>query len=140
MSDNSCVDIDYDDSGCASMNSCCVGVHDFGQHGKCTSAVRRCRKLGNVWSPPRPLRALPGEYIYNDLPGYATTGAFVGKEGFIGNLGMQFLNFDCIMKNAVFGIVVTTFLSCFQGRGLEMQEILAIALVASVLKCVLSAL
>lgn len=136
-SPSQCVNIDYDDSHCAGMNQCCVGVHDFGLHGKCTSNVRYCRKLGNAWSPPRPLRPLPGEYLYTDAPGYATTGHFV--ENF-GDWTPKFLDMECIMKNALFTFLFIAFMFMYTGQYLDAQEIVGISVVAAVLKCVLSTL
>lgn len=135
-SPSQCIDIAYDDAHCAPGNKCCVGVHDHGLQRQCLNQVRACRKLGNVWDPPRPLHPLPGEYLYTAAPGYATTGAYVEH---FGNWGAMF-NTECILKNALFGFLFTVFLFVYSGRDLDVQEIAGISIVASVLKCVLATL
>lgn len=135
-----CVDLSYDDSGCAKLNQCCVGIHNFGDHQKCTSTVRRCRKLGNGWDAPRSLTPLPGEYFYTDAPGYTTTGQFIENfDGAIGKLTSLF-NLQCILKNVAFGVILTMFLFTYSGRELNYREIFMISAVASVVKCVLGEL
>lgn len=126
-----CTDLSYDDSHCAGLNQCCVGVHDFGAHKRCTSAVRKCRKLGNQWDAARRLTPLAGEYLYTDAPGYTTTGHL--KEGFIGDL----LNLQCMTNNAVFALLMIVFLFMYKGHTLDMQEILVLTAVTTFIKCAL---
>ena len=79
-----CVDIGFDDSGCSKLANCCVGLHGSGAQNKCLSRLRECRKLGNAWDPIGPMKPLPMDFIYNELPGYTTTGSLV--EGFHGGM------------------------------------------------------
>jgi hypothetical protein len=69
--------LSHDDSKCASVCQCCVGMSDYGDSNKCTSACRKCRAFGDTWQPRRPMQALDYKDVYNDLPGYSTTGDFV---------------------------------------------------------------
>ena len=71
---------DFDDSKCTDICKCCVGISDYGDHNKCTSACRKCRNFGTTWDPRRPMKPLPYTDMYNDFPGYSTTGEFI--EGF----------------------------------------------------------
>jgi hypothetical protein len=76
-----CEPLTYDDSKCAEACKCCVGISDYGDSNKCTSACRKCRKFGDTWNPRRPMKPLNYHDIYNDLPGYTTTGDFVEHFG-----------------------------------------------------------
>ena len=91
-----CDTLEYDDSKCAGVCKGCVGIPDFGQSNKCTSACRKCRNFGNTWQPRRPMRPLPYTDMYNDAPGYATTGDFVehfGVSDIMDNMFNMFLAF-----------------------------------------------
>ena len=135
-----CINIDYDDSQCANVCKCCVGISDQGDQAKCRSACRKCRNFGTVWEPRRPMRPLPIDYMYNDAPGYATNGAFL-KEGFMdtSKLGKLF-DIQCIAKNAIYGAVLTVVLYYVTKRKMDFNEVLSVSLVAALVKCVLNAL
>lgn len=130
----------YDDSRCKDIAKCCVGVHDQGDHAKCTSATRACQNFGTTWEPRRPMKPLNFEYIYNDTPGYATTGAFVlenfGGAGVGDKLG-RMLNPKCLIKNLMYALAVTAVLYCFTDRKMNLKEMGIIALVSSLAKCLL---
>lgn len=137
-----CELLEYDDSHCTDIAKCCVGVHDQGDHGKCTSAARKCRNFGTTWDPRRPMKPLPFDYMYNDAPGYATTGAFV-KENFgdwNANSLLELFDPKCMLKNAVYGAILTSVLYYVAKKKMVMNDILTISIVAAVLKCVLNAL
>jgi hypothetical protein len=73
--------LEYDDSKCAGVCKGCVGIPGYGLSNKCTSACRKCRNFGTTWEPRRPMTPLPYTDMYNDYPGYATTGDFVEHFG-----------------------------------------------------------
>lgn len=129
-----CQMIEYDDSACTDVCKCCVGIHNQGKNGKCRSACRKCRNFGTTWDPRRPMKPLPFEYIYNDTPGYSTTGTFV-REGF-SEFGAYF-DLKCIAKNSIYGVLITMVLFWAAKRPMDMRTILIVSLAAAVLKCVL---
>lgn len=132
-----CVDIDYDDSHCANLAKCCVGIHNYGQHNKCLAKVRECRKLGNAWDPIGPMRPLPLEYIYTETPGYATTGALV--EGFDGgmlnDLLDQIFDVNCVMKNAVCSFVIALVAKAVFEQKITTTRLLVLTIAISIVKC-----
>lgn len=137
-----CINIDYDDSHCTDICKCCVGISDQGDQAKCRSACRKCRNFGTTWEPRRQMKPLPFEYMYNDSPGYATTGAFV-REGFM-DMDMSkisnLFNVTCIVKNAIYGLLLTMVFYYVTKRKMVVNEIAIVSLVAALLKCVLNEL
>lgn len=137
-----CVDIGFDDSGCTDLAKCCVGVHNFGLHNKCTSAVRECRKLGNAWDPIAPLQPLPFDYMYTQSPGYATTGNFV--EHFSGGPLVDFLNemFDlkCVVKNFSCSLVIALVAKSILGTKVTITQLVFLTFVIALVKCCLAKL
>ncbi len=128
-----CELLEYDDSKCTSIAKCCVGVHNQGDHARCTSAARKCQNFGTTWDPRRPMKPLNFEYIYNETPGYATTGKFV--ENFSGDF--KIFDFNCILKNLIIAIILTSLLFCVMGKQLVPHEIALISLVTSMARCIL---
>lgn len=133
-----CVDIGFDDSSCGCISETCVGVHNQGLHGKCTSAVRSCRKLGNSWDPIAPLHPLAGEYIYTQTPGYATTGNFV--EHFDGGILDELFDVQCVVKNAACSLVIALVAKAILGTNVGVQQIVLLTLAISLVKCCLAKL
>lgn len=137
-----CVDIDFDDSHCECLAKSCVGVHNFGMHNKCTSAVRECRKLGNNWDPIAPLRPLNIDYLYTQGPGYATTGNFV--EHFNGGQLSDFLNelFDigCVVKNFSCSLVIALVAKSVLGTKVTFTQLAFLTFVIALVKCCIAKL
>jgi len=137
-----CVDIGFDDSHCENLAKCCVGIHNFGKHNKCLSAVRECRKLGNAWDPIAPLHPLPFDYLYTQAPGYATTGNFV--ENFNGGGLTDFFNelFDvpCIVKNASCSLVIALVAKAIIGSKITVSQLVVLTLVIALVKCCIAKL
>ena len=132
-----CTVLDYDDSACANIGKCCVGIENQGDHARCTSAMRGCQKFGSVWEPRRPMKPLNFEYIYNETPGYATTGKFV-REGFDGgDFVSKIFNMDCLIKNILYAAIVTTLIYCMMGKPLAINEIALLSIVTSMARCIL---
>lgn len=142
MCDNGklCDLLEYDDSKCANIGKCCVGISDQGDHSRCTSAMRGCQNFGNVWQPRRPMKPLNFEYIYNETPGYATTGKFV-REGFgngdINDFFAKMFNLQCLMKNIIYAVIMTTLLFCIMNKPIVAHEIALLSIVASMARCIL---
>lgn len=137
-----CVDIDFDDSHCVCQAKSCVGIHNFGMHNKCTSAVRECRKLGNAWDPIAPLRPLPFDYLYTQAPGYSTTGNFV--EHFDGGGAVDFLNelldFKCVVKNFACSLVIALVAKSVLGTKVSVTQLALLTFTISLVKCCIAKL
>jgi hypothetical protein len=98
-----CEPLTYDDSKCASVCKCCVGMSDYGESNKCISACRKCRNFGNTWQPRRPMRALNYTDMYTDRPGYATTGDYVEHFGVSDNILNNPLALFALIAMIIFG-------------------------------------
>ena len=130
-----CVDLSKDDSHCANIAKCCVGVHHAGDQKKCLNAVRDCRGLGNNWDPIGPLKALDVDFIYNDLPGYSTQGKLV-----LEHFGMGGLSLKCILNNSMCGLVIAFLIQYFTKNSLSNMEVVALAVTSALIKCMLERL
>ena len=137
-----CVDIGFDDSGCVCQAKSCVGISNVGLHNKCTSAARKCRKLGNAWDPIAPLHPLPFDYLYTQAPGYATTGNFV--EHFNGGGVADFLNelFDvgCVVKNFSCSLVIALVAKSIIGTKVSFSQLLFLTFTIALVKCCIARL
>ena len=132
--------LEYDDSHCTNIAKCCVGISDQGDHAKCTQAARKCRNFGNIWEPRRPMKPLPFEYIYNDTPGYATTGKFVREDfsgGDIKTLFEKMFNLQCLIKNIIYSLIISTLIFCIMDKPLVPSQIATLSIVSSMARCLL---
>lgn len=138
--ETNCNLLEYDDSHCTDIAKCCVGISDQGDHAKCTQATRKCQNFGNIWEPRRPMKPLPYEVIYNDAPGYATTGEFV-RENFDGGDVKHYLqklfDLECLIKNIVYALIVATLIFCVMGKPLDPKQILILAVITSMARCMI---
>lgn len=137
-----CVDIDFDDSGCICQAKTCVGISNVGLHNKCTSATRKCRKLGNAWDPIAPLRPLPFDYLYTQSPGYATTGNFVEH---FGNGGIaDFLNelFDlrCVLKNFSCSLIIALVAKSILQSDITIAKLMILTFSIALVRCCIARL
>lgn len=132
-----CVDLSFDDSHCADIAKCCVGLHDAGEHNKCIGAVRKCRKLGNGFDPIAPLKPLPFDYLYTQAPGYATTGNYVEhfNGGAIGDLLNQLFDTKCVIKNAACSLIVALVAKSILGTKVTLIRLITLTLVIALVKC-----
>lgn len=128
--------LEYDDAHCAELAKCCVGIHDFGDHNKCLSAVRKCRNFGTTWEPRRPMKPLDYSDIQTDLPGYATTGNLV--EGF--SVGGSLPDLQCIVTNFIAGLIVCFVANHFLKIGWNNKSCMTAAALYTLLRCVLNVL
>jgi hypothetical protein len=133
-----CVDIGFDDSHCTCLSKSCVGIHNFGLHNKCTSAVRKCRKLGNAWDPIAPLHPLPHDYLYTETPGYATTGNFI--EHFDAGFLDELFDVQCVVKNSACSLVIALVAKAVLGTKVSVQQLVLLTLVISLVKCCIAKL
>lgn len=127
--------LEYDDSKCAGICKCCVGIHDFGDHNKCTSACRKCRNFGSTWEPRRPMKPLDYSTIYNDLPGYATTGEFVTEH--FGNFGGNGLNLNCMIRTFIMSAVLIYITTQITKKNMDTKTLMSLAGLAVLVKCLL---
>lgn len=134
QSHHKCVDLSYDDSGCAKLYECCAGIHDAGLHAKCMSRVRECRKLGNAWDPIRRLKPMNAHAMFTDAPGYTTQGALV-MENFNGSFGG--LTLQCVTKSAVCGLLVALMIKYLFKTPLSTERIIGVSVLAAVVQCML---
>lgn len=133
QSHHNCVDLAYDDSGCAKLYECCAGIHDAGLQAKCLSRVRECRKLGNAWDPIRRLKPMDAHAMFTEAPGYTTQGALV-----LENFGsFRGLTVKCIMKSAVCGLLVAVLIKYLFKTNLSTQRIIGVSVLAAVVQCML---
>ncbi len=136
QSDKKCVDLAYDDSKCGKLYQCCGAMHDAGLQAKCLSRVRECRKLGNAWDAIRPLKPMMNaDIMFNDRPGYSTQGVL---EKFSGSF--QGLTLNCVLSSATFAFVVGILVKFFLKTEISTQKIFAIALLAALIRCMVSCL
>jgi hypothetical protein len=126
--------LEYDDSKCKDICKCCVGISDYGDHNKCTSACRKCRNFGTTWEPRRPMKPLCYSTIQTDLPGYATTGEFV-KENFVG--GGNLLGTGCIIKTFLITCILLYLATTITGKKMDTNKLLMLAGLAVLGKCLL---
>lgn len=132
-----CIDLDHDDTHCGKLAKCCVGIHNFGQHNKCLSAVRKCRQLGNAYDPIAPLKPLPVDYIYTQTPGYATTGDFVEHfdGGMITNLMNQILDVRCILKHTACSLIIAIVAKSILGTKVTFTRLATLTFLIALIKC-----
>ena len=135
QSDKYCVDLNYDDSGCNKLYECCGGIHDSGLQAKCLSRVRECRKLGNSWDAIRPLKPMDVNIMYTDRPGYTTQGVL---EKFSGSFNGLTLN--CVLTSALFALLIGVLVRFFLKTEISTEKIVCIAIVASLIRCMVAAL
>jgi hypothetical protein len=126
-----CELLEYDDSKCKDVCKCCVGIHDFGDHAKCTSACRKCRNFGTTWDPRRPMKPLDYSTIYTDAPGYATTGEFVAEHFVSGEI----FDWNCLFKTFAVSAALIYVAGRITKRKLNVQAILALSALAAFMKC-----
>jgi len=127
----SCVDISKNDGHCGDIAKCCVGIHHAGDQRRCLNAVRNCRGLGNNWDPIASLKPLDMEFIYNETPGYSTTGKLV-LEGFGGGLNLQ-----CIVKHAMYGLLFAFAIQYVSKNKMNTNQLVALTVVSAVVQCFL---
>lgn len=133
QSHHQCVDLSYDDAGCAKLYECCAGMHDAGLQAKCMSRVRECRKLGNAWDPIRRLKPMDAHAMYVDAPGYTTQGA-LRLENFDGSSG---LTLECVMKSAVCSLLMAMLIKYLFKTDISNKRIIAVSVFAGVVQCML---
>lgn len=137
-----CVDIGFDDSHCADIAKCCVNIDNYGQHNKCLSAARKCRKLGNAFDPIGPLTPLPFDYLYTQAPGYATTGNFVEHfdGGALGDLLNELFDTKCVIKNASCSLIIALIAKAIIGTKVTIPQLVLLTLVIALVKCCIAKL
>jgi len=132
QSNHKCVNLEYDDSGCAKLYECCAGIHDSGLHAKCMSRVRECRKLGNAYDPIRKMKPMDAHAMFVDTPGYTTQGAL---ETFSGSF--QGLNFKCVSKSALCGLMIAFLIKFVFKTKISTERIIGVSVLAAVVQCML---
>lgn len=133
-----CVDIDFDDSHCAEIAKCCVGIHNFGEHKRCMDRLRECRKLGNAWDPIAPLRPLPVEFLYTERPGYSTTGVLVENFNAASMLDQFFaalFDVECLVKNSVCSLVIALVAKAVLEQKISTTRLVVLTLAITLVKC-----
>lgn len=135
QSDKNCVDLAYDDSGCKKLYECCGGIHDAGLQAKCLSRVRECRKLGNAWDAIRPLKPMDVNTMFTDRPGYTTQGIL---ETFSGSFNG--LTLGCVLSSTAFAFIIGVLVKFFLKTEISTEKIICIAVVASLIRCMISVL
>lgn len=136
QSHKKCVDLSYDDSHCAKLAECCVGVHDPGLHRKCISRVRECRKLGNAFDPMRKMKPMDTRWLFTDKPGYTTQGQLV-LENFG---GMGGLSIKCVAKSVVVTLIVAYLLKMILKTNISNERVVGIAVLAALVHCMLKSM
>lgn len=132
QTNNKCVDIVRNDDNCVKLAECCVGIHDHALQRKCHQRVRECRGLGNAFDPIRALRPLSTKYLYPDGPGFTTQGELVEGFGSFGGLTL-----DCIMRGMFCALLVSFLIKYMFSTELSIDRILCVAVLASVIQCML---
>ena len=134
-----CKLLECDDSKCTDICKCCVGISDYGENRRCRNACRACRQLGSVWDPRRPMKPLDYTPVYNQLPGYATTGDFVEHFNVHSATGIPGLDqLICVLFGTVASYAVVKVLLVVTKQSFPDRQLWMIAFAVSVWKCLIA--
>jgi hypothetical protein len=86
------------------------------------------------------MKPLPYQTMYNQAPGYATTGSFVREDfhgGDLKGLLQKMFNLQCLIRNILYALIVSTVIFCMMGKPLVFSQIATLSVVTSMARCLL---